>query len=113
MLTSTSVPCPVHTHTLRHTHTHTHTHTTAKLADPGAFEQDDETGVVFDDMVDDYEDEDEAIDAVSVNYNYRVLPSLMCITKIHSFCILPTCAIELLVYNLYPSLADISHLMNH
>ena len=43
---------------------HAHTHT-AKLADPGAFEPDDEADVVFDDMVDDYDDEDEAIDAVS------------------------------------------------
>ncbi len=37
----------------------------AKLADPGAFEPDDEADVVFDDMVDDYDDEDDAIDAVS------------------------------------------------
>ena len=54
---------------------HTHKHTilpslsltlslkqTAKLVETGTFEEDEE--VVFDDMVDEYDDEDEAIDAV-------------------------------------------------
>ena len=36
---------------------------TAKLVDTGTFEEDEE--VVFDDMVDEFDDEDEAIDAVS------------------------------------------------
>lgn len=35
----------------------------AKLVDTGTFDEDEE--VVFDDMVDEYDDEDEAIDAVS------------------------------------------------
>ena len=35
----------------------------AKLVDTGTFEEDEE--VVFDDMVDEFDDEDEAIDAVS------------------------------------------------
>ena len=39
---------------------------TAKLVETGTFAGDEDDDVLFDDMVDDYEDEDEAIDAVSV-----------------------------------------------
>lgn len=37
----------------------------AKLVETGTFAGDEDDDVLFDDMVDDYEDEDEAIDAVS------------------------------------------------
>lgn len=40
-------------------------HILAKLVETGTFGGEDDDDVLFDDMVDDYEDEDEAIDAVS------------------------------------------------
>lgn len=38
----------------------------AKLVETGTYAGDEDDDVLFDDMVDDYEDEDEAIDAVSI-----------------------------------------------
>ena len=41
----------------------------AKLVETGTYAGDEDDDVLFDEMVDDYEDEDEAIDAVSTSLN--------------------------------------------
>lgn len=43
----------------------------AKLVETGTYAGDEDDDVLFDEMVDDYEDEDEAIDAVSTSLNKK------------------------------------------
>lgn len=58
-----------HNDILTHTHTLSLSLPIAKLVDTGTFEEDEE--VVFDDMVDEFDDEDEAIDAVRDRFYYN------------------------------------------
>ena len=51
----------------------------AKLVDTGTFDEDEE--VVFDDMVDEYDDEDEAIDAVSCLCSTKCVCVCMCVAN--------------------------------
>ena len=78
----------------------------AKLVETGTYAGDEDDDVLFDDMVDDYEDEDEAIDAVSSRHlqcnlgylntfiQYSDSGSLVILFNPHQKYILAICIIE-------------------